>query len=151
MPRACHCRWMLAALLSAATVGAWAQAVPPAAPAPQGEPQQPARRDPFDPLVNVVQPGQRGLPQQLPPGKAGLVISLLRVHGVVKAPSGMIAVVSNQQDRVYFLREGDQLYDGVVERITLDAVVFRESSKDPFGRPIERQVTKRINPSAGES
>ncbi|MCL6565495.1 MAG: hypothetical protein K6U09_03630 [Acidobacteriia bacterium] len=145
MPRAGHWRWMLAALLSAATVGAWAQA-------PQGEPQQPARRDPFDPLVNVVQPGQRGgLPQQLPPGKAGLVISLLRVHGVVKAPSGMIAVVSNQQDRVYFLREGDQLYDGVVERITLDAVVFRESGKDPFGRPIERQVTKRINPSAGES
>ncbi len=150
MPRACHCRWILAALLSAAAVGAWAQAATPTAQTPQSEPS-PARRDPFDPLINITQPGQRGLPQQLPPGKAGLVIALLRVHGVVKAPSGMIAVVSNQQDRVYFLREGDQLYDGVVERITLDAVVFRESGKDPFGRPIERQVTKRIYPSAGES
>ncbi|MCL6482005.1 MAG: hypothetical protein K6U02_09785 [Firmicutes bacterium] len=149
MPRACHCRWILAALLSAVAVGAWAQA---AAPTSQSEPpQSSARRDPFDPLVDSTQPGPRGLPQQLPPGKAGLVISLLRVHGVVKAPSGMIAVVSNQQNRVYFLREGDQLYDGVVERISLDAVVFRESGKDPFGRPIERQVTKRIYPSAGES
>jgi Tfp pilus assembly protein PilP len=119
--------------------------------AAQESQQQPAsRRDPFDPLVSITQPGKSSMPQRLPPGKAGLVISLLRVDGIVKAPSGMIAVVSNQQDRVYFLREGDQLYDGIVERITLDAVVFRESGKDPFGRPIERQVTKRIYPSAGE-
>jgi hypothetical protein len=29
-------------------------------------------------------------------------------------------------------------------------VVFRENSKDAFGKPVEREVTKRIYNSAGE-
>ena len=86
----------------------------------------------------------------LPPGKAGLVIATVHVDGTVKAPSGMIAVVSNPEQRVYFIREGDQLYDGDVEKIGLDGVTFKENSKDAFGKPVERVVTKRIYPSAGE-
>ena len=38
----------------------------------------------------------------------------------------MIAVVSNPQSRTYFLREGDQLYDGKVEKIAMDGVSFHE-------------------------
>lgn len=109
-----------------------------------------ARRDPFDPLVGRKQPGGE-LPERLPPGKAGLVISTLRLDGLVRGPNGMIAVVSNPQQRVYFLREGDQLYDGRVERITMDAVAFHEVGKDAFGKPVERQVIKRLYPSPGES
>jgi Tfp pilus assembly protein PilP len=108
-----------------------------------------ARRDPFEALVNKAQPGT-GEPANLPPGKAGLVVNSLRVDGIVKGPNGMIAVVSNPQQRVYFLREGDKLYDGSVERITLEAVSFHEVGKDAFGKPIERQVTKRLYPSPGE-
>ncbi len=108
-----------------------------------------ARRDPFDPLVGKNRPGQ-GLPDRLPPGKAGLIISTLRLDGIVHAPNGMIAVVSNPQQRVYFLRESDQLYDGRVERITMEAVAFHEVGKDAFGKPLERQVIKRLYPSAGE-
>lgn len=116
-----------------------------------GQPRAPvARRDPFEPLVSAQRPGGRAMPDRLPPGKAGLVISTLRIDGIVRAPSGMIVVVSNPQQRVYFLREGDRLYDGSVEQITMDAVTFRESSKDPFGKPIERQVIKRLYPSVGE-
>jgi Tfp pilus assembly protein PilP len=107
------------------------------------------RRDPFAPLVARTGTGAR-LPDRLPPGKAGLIIGTLRIDGIVRSPNGMIAVVQNQQQRVYFLREGDQLYDGAVERILMDSVVFRESSRDPFGRPVERVVTKRLYPSAGE-
>jgi hypothetical protein len=62
----------------------------------------------------------------------------------------MIAVVSNPEDRVYFVRVGDKLYDGDVEKISLDDVTFREDSRDPFGKPVERIVTKRIYASAGE-
>jgi len=86
----------------------------------------------------------------LPPGKAGLVIAQIRVDGTVKSQNGMIAVVSNPQQRVYFVREGDRLYDGEVEKISLDGVVFRESTKDAFGKPVEREVTKRLYSSAGE-
>jgi len=138
---------------------AWAQSAaqkPPQTVKPQVEvPAQAqsapvARRDPFDPLVSKQRPGNK-VSERLPPGKAGLVISTLRVDGLVKAPSGMIAVVSNPRQQVYFLREGDKLYDGFVERILTDSVIFRETSKDPFGKPVERQVTKRLHPSAGES
>jgi type IV pilus assembly protein PilP len=106
------------------------------------------RRDPFMPLVNEKK--ETGGGQHLPPGKAGLVIATVRVDGTVKSPNGMIAVVSNPDQRVYFVREGDRLYDGDVEKISLDGVMFRENSKDAFGQPVERMVTKRIYPSAGE-
>ena len=120
------------------------------APAAPAEPKAVAvaRRDPFDPLIGRQRPGAE--PERLPPGKAGLVVGSLRLDGLVRGPNGMIAVVSNPQQRVYFLREGDQLYDGRVERITMDAVAFHESGKDAFGKPVDRQVTKRLYPSPGE-
>lgn len=108
-----------------------------------------ARRDPFESLIMRQQAAGRGNPN-LPPGIAGLQVSTLRLDGVVKAPNGMIAVVSNPQSRTYFLREGDQLYDGRVEKIAMDGVAFHEIGKDAFGKPVERQVNKRIYSSAGE-
>ena len=108
-----------------------------------------ARRDPFESMVGRGAGG--GVPTgPLPPGKAGLQVSTLRLDGVVRAPNGMIAVVSNPQARTYFLREGDQLYDGRVEKIAMDGVSFHEVGKDAFGKPVERQVNKRIYASAGE-
>ena len=106
-----------------------------------------ARRDPFESLIGRQQ--GKGAPN-LPPGKAGLQVSTLRLDGIVKAPNGMIAVVSNPQARTYFLREGDHLYDGTVEKISMDGVSFHEEGKDAFGKPMERQVNKRIYSSPGE-
>ena len=104
-----------------------------------------AHRDPFLSLLAMRKSGP-----PLPPGKAGLVIAQIRVDGIVKSQTGMIAVVSNPQQRVYFVREGDRLYDGEVEKISLEGVIFRESSKDAFGKPVEREVSKRLYSSAGE-
>ena len=106
-----------------------------------------SERDPFLPLVNVNKPGG-GAP--LPPGKAGLVVATIRVDGAIRSPNGMFAVVTNPDSRVYFLKEGDQLYDGDVEKIGLDGVTFKEVSKDAFGKSVEKIVTKRIYPSAVE-
>jgi Tfp pilus assembly protein PilP len=108
-----------------------------------------ARRDPFESLIGRDKTGTDS-GKILPPGKAGLQVSTLRLDGVVKAPNGMIAVVSNPQSRTYFLREGDQLYDGQVEKIAMDGVSFHEMGKDAFGKPVERQVNKRIYSSPGE-
>jgi Tfp pilus assembly protein PilP len=107
-----------------------------------------ARRDPFESLVNRQK--DNGAGKNLPPGKAGLQVSTLRLDGIVRSSNGMIAVVSNPQARTYFLREGDQLYDGRVEKIAMDGVSFHELGKDAFGKPVERQVNKRIYASAGE-
>jgi type IV pilus assembly protein PilP len=108
-----------------------------------------ARRDPFESLTGHQGKGSGVV---LPPGKAGLQVSTLRLDGIVRAPNGMIAVVSNPQARTYFLREGDHLYDGSVEKITMDGVSFHEEGKDAFGKPVERQVNKRIySTSSGET
>jgi Tfp pilus assembly protein PilP len=118
--------------------------------APQeGQVAKPGRRDPFESLVGR-QKAQADAAKNLPPGKGGLQVSTLRVDGIVHAPNGMIAVVSNPQQRTYFLREGDQLYDGKVERIAMDGISFHESGKDAFGKPVEREVNKRIYSNAGE-
>jgi hypothetical protein len=138
-----------------------AQQPKPAAPAPSAAGENPAgapgraksepgtsKRDPFTPLINERR--DSSAISHLPPGKAGLVIATTHVDGAVRSKDGMIAVVSNPEQRVYFVREGDRLYDGAVEKIGLDGVTFRESSKDAFGKPVERMVTKRIYASAGE-
>jgi len=124
-----------------------AKAATPRATAPAQSEVRMARRDPFESLVGRQQ--GKGAPN-LPPGKAGLQVSTLRLDGIVKAPNGMIAVVSNPQARTYFLREGDHLYDGTVEKISMDGVSFHEEGKDAFGKPMERQVNKRIYSSPGE-
>jgi Tfp pilus assembly protein PilP len=108
-----------------------------------------SRRDPFESLTSRQEAAARA-GANLPPGKAGLQVGTLRLDGIVRAPNGMIAVVTNPQARTYFLREGDQLYDGRVEKIAMDGVSFHEIGKDAFGKPVERQVNKRIYSSAGD-
>jgi hypothetical protein len=110
-----------------------------------------SRRDPFDPLVGKERDNASALSaERLPPGKAGLLITTLRVDGVVHGPGGMIAIVSNPQQRVYFLREGDSLFDGRVAKISMEAVAFHQAGKDPFGAPVVRDVTKQLYPTPGE-
>jgi hypothetical protein len=119
---------------------------PGSAPAAAESEIKQARRDPFESLIGR----QNKAPANLPPGKLGLQVSTLRLDGIVRAPNGMIAVVSNPQARTYFLREGDRLFDGSVEKISMDGVSFHEEGKDAFGKPVEHQVNKRIYSSPGE-
>jgi Tfp pilus assembly protein PilP len=106
------------------------------------------RRDPFESMLARQKAGTDT--KNLPPGKGGLQVGTLKIDGIVHGPNGMIAVVSNPQQRTYFLREGDQLYDGRVDKIAMDGVSFHETSKDAFGKPVERSVNKRIYSTAGE-
>jgi Tfp pilus assembly protein PilP len=108
-----------------------------------------ARRDPFESLTSRQDAAAKNA-ANLPPGKAGLQVGTLRLDGIVRSPNGMIAVVTNPQARTYFLREGDQLYDGRVDKIGMDNVSFHELGKDAFGKPVERQVDKRLYSSAGD-
>ncbi len=110
--------------------------------APPPLPPISARRDPFrNPMLVAA------VPVNLPPGKAGLIITQLRVDGIVRAPNGMLAVVTNTSKRTYFLREGDQLYDGSVQKISSESITFQENTKDLFGRAITREVVKRLYPT----
>ena len=121
---------------------------PVEAPAASPEEALVAKRDPFVSLVNDRKDGGGG--PALPAGKAGLVVATVQVDGTVKSGDDLIAVVSNPERHVYFIREGDQLYDGSVKKIDLNGVTFQEDSRDAFGKPVVREVTKRIYASAGE-
>lgn len=109
----------------------------------QSAPRVVNRRDPFRSLLVGPDDVTGGRP--LPPGKRGLVISQLTIVGVVSTPSEKIAVVNMRgKNRAYFLREGDEVFDGSVNRITEDGVLFKERAKDAFGKQYERDVVKSL-------
>lgn len=62
----------------------------------------------------------------------------------------MIAVVTNETKRAYFLHENQSVYNGVVSKITMDAVYFTENVLDAEGRVTTREVVKRMNTALGE-
>lgn len=97
------------------------------------------KRDPFFSPV-VQQPTGSGCSS----GKKCLEIGQINLRGVVKSESGFIAVVTNSLNKAYFLRENDPVFNGYVMRITGDAVVFQETVQDKLGKPLTREVTKRI-------
>jgi len=97
------------------------------------------RRDPFvSPVVNRI--ANAGCST----GKRCLAIDQINLTGIVKAESGMIAVVVNSMNKAYFLRESDPVFNGYVVRITGDSIVFKETIQDKLGKPFEREVTKKI-------
>jgi hypothetical protein len=88
----------------------------------------------------------------LPTGKRGLLISHLVLQGVVReqTTNKMIAVVTNETKVARFLYENDSLYNGVVSKITPDAVYFKENVLDANGRVTTREVVKRLGSAPGE-
>lgn len=104
------------------------------------------RRDPFvSPIVS-----KDGISRPAPnctSGKRCLVIPELVLQGTVKDTSGkMMAVVANSIKKTYFLRENDQVFQGSVEKITSDSIIFREYVKDALGRETAREVVKKLVP-----
>jgi hypothetical protein len=113
------------------------------------------KRDPFKlpPAAgNKLLEGVPGPTGPLPPGNRGLIISQLRLEGVVhqEASNKMLAVVTNETKRAYFLTENDAVYNGVVSKITPDAVYFKENVLDQNGRVSAREVIKRLGSAPGE-
>src|SRR6202043_644531 len=97
------------------------------------------KRDPFfSPVV------QQGTGSGCSTGKKCLEIGQINVRGVVKAESGFIAVVTNSLNKAYFLHENDPVFNGYVVKITGDSVVFQESFQDKLGKPLTREVVKKI-------
>lgn len=112
----------------------------PAAPAEQSVAQN-GRRDPFvSPIVTMSSLGSG-----CSTGKRCLAIDQINLKGIVKAESGMIAVVVNAAEKAYFLRENDPVFNGYVVKITGDSIVFKETFRDKLGKPLTRDVTKTIS------
>jgi Tfp pilus assembly protein PilP len=98
------------------------------------------KRDPF--FSPIVQQSNNG--SGCSTGKKCLEIGQINVRGVVKSDGGFIAVVTNSLNKAYFLHESDPVFNGYVLKITGDSVVFQENVQDKFGKPLTREVVKRI-------
>jgi hypothetical protein len=130
----------IAAPAAAAPVAVLAK---PAAAAKQPKPEEKkwamnGKRDPF--LSPVVQQNGSGCST----GKKCLEIGAINLRGVVKSDTGFIAVVTNNLNKAYFLRENDPVFNGYVVKITGDSVVFQETIQDRLGKSLTREVVKRI-------
>ncbi len=97
------------------------------------------KRDPFfSPVV------QQASGSGCSTGKKCLEIGQINLRGVVKSDAGFIAVVTNSANKAYFLHESDPVFNGYVIRITGDSVVFQETVQDKLGKPLTREVVKRL-------
>src|SRR5207247_1140538 len=104
------------------------------------------RRDPFRSLVdasNTVGKGPR------PRGIAGMLISEVDLVGIVQKGKGAIAFFNGSDNKGYFLKVGDTLYDGKITRIDrrTGTVVFRQDINDPRSIKPYRDVTKKLTPA----
>jgi Tfp pilus assembly protein PilP len=121
---------------------------PPAAPLPAPPPNYAytvdGRRDPFVSLLNrgVEAKGGRGELVKRAEGVAGMQTSELAVRGIILSRGTWVAMVSGADNKVYTVRAGDRLADGVVRTVNAQSVVILQEVNDPLSLEKQREVRK---------
>jgi hypothetical protein len=101
------------------------------------------RRDPFVSLalgLNILPVGPR------PPGLSGMLIQEVSLHGIVKTSEGYIAMIQGTDNKSYFARLGERLYDGTIETIDGEKVVFLQEINDPLRIEKFHRIEKSLHP-----
>lgn len=101
------------------------------------------RRDPFRSLVDSLNSTKKG---PRPSGIAGMLIGEVDLVGIVKKGARYIAFFNGSDNKGYFLKIGDTLYDGKIIKIdrSSGSVVFRQEVNDPRSIKPYRDVTKKL-------
>jgi hypothetical protein len=104
------------------------------------------RRDPFLALPKKTKTDadeeiSRGLP---PPGIAGTFIAQITLEGTSIREDRKTAIVRGRDNRSYFLREGDRLFDGYLKTIQEDSIILIRETKMSSGKTMTQEVTKRL-------
>jgi Tfp pilus assembly protein PilP len=147
------------AVLLALAPGLHAQAPPaPAAPPEISVPSPPpgaaaggysyspqGRRDPFVSLLKPVSADQG--PGKRPPGINGFLIQEVALKGIVRDAKGYTAMLLGTDNRSYFVKTGQRLFDGVITSIDATTVNFRQEVTDPLSTVKSRDVKKTLYPS----
>ena len=121
-----------------------------AAPVAQNEPinklPSPGKRDPF--LSPLAAAAARGAAANCTTGKRCLVVDQIVLKGIVQMKNGNLALVENGAKRPYVLHESDSLFNGTVVKITGDTMILREDGSDVLGRPVSKEVIKKVSAPA---
>ena len=142
-----HMGAILAAVCTSALLQAQVNPVP-SDPPPQYDSQ--GKRDPFLSLdAPKVNPEESDLLQtpplnRRPPGLPGLLIDEVTVVGVVTAGGSPMVLLQGVDKFTYFASPRDQLFDGHVESIDGEEVVFLRNVRDTRGRVHTSRVFKKL-------
>jgi hypothetical protein len=104
-------------------------------------------RDPFlNPLlfrkpIVADEELSRGAP---PPGIAGTYIAQAKLQGIVLRDEERVAVVRGADNRAYFIREGDRLFDGYLKSIEIDFITLIRETKMRSGKTLTQDIVKRL-------
>jgi Tfp pilus assembly protein PilP len=115
------------------------------APPPNFEYSPQGRRDPFVSLVNRgIEPGALGgsATGKRVEGVPGLLTAELTVRGLLQTRGAWIAMVSGPDGKIFTIRVGDKLADGVVRTVTAQYVVILQEVNDPLSLEKQREVRK---------
>jgi Tfp pilus assembly protein PilP len=88
------------------------------------------RRDPFRSLL-TTRPGEDVAEEARPPGLPGMLIEELRLQGIIQTSTGVIAFVQGRDKISYIIQPGTKLYNGEVQEILPDRVIFKQQVSDP--------------------
>ena len=114
---------------------------------PQGYDYNPAgRRDPFISLVRRTTQASGTSANQRPTGLGGLSIEQIRMTGVVKGRLGFSAIVKGVDNRTYYVKPGDELFDGKVRAVTADAMFLVQNVNDPLSVAKTREIKRLLRP-----
>ena len=102
------------------------------------------RRDPFLSLVNrgVDAATAAGQQAKRAEGIPGLLTSEITVRGIVQTRGQFVAMIAGVDGKVYSIRAGDKLADGVVRQVTSQEVVILQEVNDPLSLDKQREVRK---------
>lgn len=108
----------------------------------QGFTYDPAgRRDPFRSLLAAQPSKETGV---RPPGVRGVGVEELKLQGVLRLPDGWVAMVLGTDNASYLIRAGTVLYDGTVDRVEPDRVIFHLQIADPKSLKPYREVVRTL-------
>jgi len=104
------------------------------------------RRDPFMSLVRPVGPaGEKGGARKA--GIEGFLIQELALKGIIKNTEGYIAFFTGPDNKSYWVRVGQRVFDGQLTAIDAATVTFRQDVTDPLAPVKVRIVKKSLYPS----
>jgi Tfp pilus assembly protein PilP len=115
------------------------------APPPNFEYSPQGRRDPFISLVNrgkETSPVTGLATAKRPEGVPGMLTAELTVRGIMQTRGTWVAMVAGPDNKVYTVRAGDKLFDGVVRQVNATSVVILQEVNDPLSLEKQREVRK---------
>ena len=75
-------------------------------------------------------------------GVPGMLTAELVIRGIVQTRGTWVAMVAGADKKVYTVRAGDKLADGVIRQISANSLVILQEVNDPLSLEKQREVRK---------